>query len=59
MPAKTKTRRPSVNAAKKKVAAANRAVDKARGRLTTAKGELCDAEKRAKTRQMRGGRKKK
>ena len=45
--------KPGVKVAKRRVASANRAVNKARGRLTKAKSELCDAEVRAKTRKAR------
>ena len=50
---KKRTRKPGVKVAKRQVAAANRAVNKARGRLTKAKDVLCDAEARAKVRKAR------
>ena len=50
---KTHKSKPGVKVAKKRVTSANRAVNKARGRLTKAKSVLCDAELRAKTRKIR------
>ena len=45
---KTHKSKPGIRVAKRRVTVANRAANKARGRLTKAKADLCDAEVRAK-----------
>ena len=49
---KTHKSKPGVKVAKRRVMSANRAANKARGRLTKAKADLCDAEVRAKARKV-------
>ena len=49
---KTHKGKPGVKVAKRLVMSANKAANKARGRLTKAKANLCDAEVRAKARKV-------
>ena len=49
---KTHKSKPGIKVAKRRVMSANRAANKARGRLTKAKADLCDAEVRAKARKV-------
>ena len=49
---KTNKSKPGVKVAKRRVMSANKAANKARGRLTKAKADLCDAEVKAKARKV-------
>ena len=49
---KTRKSKPGIRVAKRRVNVANKAANAARGRLTKAKADLCDAEVRAKARKV-------